>query len=345
MDEPNTPEPDARPTAGLSEADRDALGRAIGELATLADPDTFRARILSSLRELIPCELVSYYEADEVTGDLFAIVHPQRPLFDGFVDAWAASLDEDPLIGHYLRTGDGSAVKLSDFVAPDELRRSRKWQTIYRRLGIAHKITMVLDSPELPPGAAAAARIGQPRISLYRAPPDFTERERSLLNASRPLIAEAASQVAQRARLRGVAGAASSGDGGWGVLSGGRHGDARDPARVRQYGPDGAHPGGGIMTRSSPEELTERVGAIAAGTLLGVAVDPLAERGLTRREAEVLALAARGAATRDIARELAIAASTVRKHFERIYEKLGVTSRGAAVNYFHMNAPRPTKDA
>ncbi|HET7326198.1 MAG TPA: HD domain-containing phosphohydrolase [Nocardioidaceae bacterium] len=52
--------------------------------------------------------------------------------------------------------------------------------------------------------------------------------------------------------------------------------------------------------------------------------------GLTPREVQVLALLARGASNRQIARELRIAPKTAGNHIERIYVKTGVTSRAAA---------------
>ena len=52
--------------------------------------------------------------------------------------------------------------------------------------------------------------------------------------------------------------------------------------------------------------------------------------GLTAREADVLALLARGLANKAIAKELSISPKTVGNHIERIYTKLGVTNRAAA---------------
>lgn len=52
--------------------------------------------------------------------------------------------------------------------------------------------------------------------------------------------------------------------------------------------------------------------------------------GLTPREVEVLVLLARAASTRQIARELGIAPKTAGNHIERIYAKIGATTRGAA---------------
>ena len=55
--------------------------------------------------------------------------------------------------------------------------------------------------------------------------------------------------------------------------------------------------------------------------------------GLTARELEVLLLVARGASSRDVARQLVIADKTARNHIERIYTKLGVSTRAEASLY------------
>jgi DNA-binding CsgD family transcriptional regulator len=48
---------------------------------------------------------------------------------------------------------------------------------------------------------------------------------------------------------------------------------------------------------------------------------------LTRREREVAGLAASGASSRQIAAGLCVSSRTVENHLQRIYAKLGVTSR------------------
>jgi HD-GYP domain-containing protein (c-di-GMP phosphodiesterase class II) len=55
--------------------------------------------------------------------------------------------------------------------------------------------------------------------------------------------------------------------------------------------------------------------------------------GLTARELEVLLLVARGASSREVARQLVIADKTARNHVERIYAKLGVSTRAEASLY------------
>ena len=55
---------------------------------------------------------------------------------------------------------------------------------------------------------------------------------------------------------------------------------------------------------------------------------------LTAREREVLAWVARGKTNAEVASLLWLAPSTVRKHLQNIYAKLGVTTRPAAVARF-----------
>jgi DNA-binding NarL/FixJ family response regulator len=56
-----------------------------------------------------------------------------------------------------------------------------------------------------------------------------------------------------------------------------------------------------------------------------------ADLGLSARESEVMDLIASGLSNGEIARELFLSEKTVKNHVNRIYAKLGVSSRGAAI--------------
>jgi DNA-binding CsgD family transcriptional regulator len=58
--------------------------------------------------------------------------------------------------------------------------------------------------------------------------------------------------------------------------------------------------------------------------------DALIGAGLTAREAEVMTAVAHGASSSDAAARLGLSERTVEKHLERVYRKLGVTTRSAA---------------
>jgi DNA-binding CsgD family transcriptional regulator len=87
----------------------------------------------------------------------------------------------------------------------------------------------------------------------------------------------------------------------------------------------------------------ERDAATAALARLGV-IGPLAAEapaalpdGITRREAEVLELVARGLTNREVAEALVLSERTVARHLANLYTKVGVTTRTAATTYAHRN--------
>ncbi|MDA2812212.1 response regulator transcription factor [Nocardiopsis sp. RSe5-2] len=96
---------------------------------------------------------------------------------------------------------------------------------------------------------------------------------------------------------------------------------------------------GYLLKDSPPERLFEAVRAAARGeTVLSPHVaarlmrrvrDPLPT--LTRREMEILALLAEGLGNKDMAKRLFVTEATVKTHLQRIYTKLGVDTRTAAV--------------
>jgi len=83
-------------------------------------------------------------------------------------------------------------------------------------------------------------------------------------------------------------------------------------------------------------ELRRRLAARTA------AFDPEASDRLTRRECEVMLWVADGLSNAEIARVLVVERSTVRKHLEHIYEKLGVRSRTAALAKMRAGGLLPT---
>jgi len=105
--------------------------------------------------------------------------------------------------------------------------------------------------------------------------------------------------------------------------------------------------GGYLLKSAKGEELAQTIRMVRAGQFV---CDPLVEKRLlkhavrpqpvaldfgqhlTRRETEVLKLAARGMGNRDIAGYLGLAERTVKGHLMSIFSKLGVGSRTEAVH-------------
>jgi DNA-binding CsgD family transcriptional regulator len=76
------------------------------------------------------------------------------------------------------------------------------------------------------------------------------------------------------------------------------------------------------------DEVTAR--SPNAASQAAIPVGSLRDRGLTRRQADVLGLVARGRSNRDAGAILGISERTVQKHLEHCYRKLEVPDRSAA---------------
>ncbi len=109
------------------------------------------------------------------------------------------------------------------------------------------------------------------------------------------------------------------------------------------YGALGSGACGYLSKDSTGEEICDALVAASRGaTTLGTDVQAAVaqeirrrsgdqERLLTPREDEILRLTADGMSAPDIARKLHLGATTVKTHLQRVYEKLGVSDRAAAV--------------
>jgi DNA-binding NarL/FixJ family response regulator len=98
------------------------------------------------------------------------------------------------------------------------------------------------------------------------------------------------------------------------------HRDALPPDRAAQLLADEA--GEGRLDPDAVSAVLEAAGQHA----------PRLERpaGLTEREAEIVALLARGLQTKQVAQALGISAKTADRHVQNAYRKIGVSTRAAA---------------
>jgi LuxR family maltose regulon positive regulatory protein len=95
--------------------------------------------------------------------------------------------------------------------------------------------------------------------------------------------------------------------------------DAHALATLRAWAAAPAAPGVATRTRTAPG---------------GPALDDV----LSTREAEVLALMARGMSNKLIARELDLSPHTVKRHVAHVLDKLALSSRGEAAAWYHARA-------
>jgi DNA-binding CsgD family transcriptional regulator len=192
-------------------------------------------------------------------------------------------------------------------------------------------------------------------IVLHRSGRDFSDRDRTLLNLLRPHLINAYQNAETRSVLTALGGVtAERGDAA--VLVGALGEPLASTPRARELLPafgDGSrhYPDRLVewcrrMRRRAPlpvEPLVATDGDVTVEarflTPSVIALRPLHERlepdalgslGLARREREVLALLTEGHTNKEIAARIHVKPATVKKHLERMYEKLGVDTRTAA---------------
>jgi DNA-binding CsgD family transcriptional regulator len=329
------------------------------EIYTAHDLDSLRHHLPAALASLIPAEMVTYSEVDRRQRRLAMVHHPVDALGPSEEQAFARSMHQSPLFRSYRR-GEGSAVKISDFLTRAKFRRLTLYDEFFRRIGIEYQIAKGLPGPsELVTG-----------IVLSRHGRDFGESDRLLLNLLRPHLNEAYRRACLMSKVREELNLLRRGfekiDRGLIVVdstgrvrlmtAGARHWvedyfdgmpNGRLPdALLRWMAYDEALLAGHGMLVTPPAPLiAEREGRrldvrmVFDGDERLLLLDEhrttpnaqnLERLGLSRRQAEVLAWVAEGKTNAGIATILGMSERTVEKHTEHILQKLGVETRTAA---------------
>jgi len=338
----------------LSAKDLRAILGVARELGTVSDVDCFRSSLLTTLKRLVSYDIASWNLVSPASREAqISAVDPADCREDNDEEILGAYLHQNPLVA---ATATGKVRKFSDFISLRQLHRLELYDAVYRRLGAEHQIAFVLPAP-------GASVIG---VALNRTRPDFSERDRSILEAALPVVIQAYERAATLALMHGqlsaLEHAADASDQAIIVLhpSGGiQFATEAAQAMLRQFlSPDrpGVLPeplaawseaqrrraGAGALPVVEPLEFPTGTARLILGRVTGfdaILFEPSGalgamnrrDGGLTKREIEVLTLVARGLTNMQIALELQLSERTVAKHLEHVYAKLGVASRTAAV--------------
>ncbi len=327
----------------LASRDAEQLLRFVAEAESIGGDQPFTPDLLVELGRLIPADSVVYSELDRVRRRILLNVDNWPADEDDGVEfddetIWRVFLEEHPLL---LREqeGDFGAAKVSDFLTQRELHRTWVYDTWFAPYDVEYELEVSIPSPPWHTKTFLFNRSSGGR--------DFTERDRLLLDLLQPHLA----RIWLAARTRRLLSSA---------LAELDRVDEHDPRGVILLGLAGE-----IEFASPPTErlLREFFPARSGGQLPAALVEwlesgdtkPLIRRRgerrltvqqadgalvleerhegveLTAREREVLAWVARGKTNAEIARLLWIEPSTVGKHLENVYPKLGVSTRTAAV--------------
>jgi DNA-binding CsgD family transcriptional regulator len=178
----------------LSTADIRAVLTGAGDLLDVPNSDALPAAALALVERLVPCDTVSYNDIDLTLGRV--TIHTTGPVPDTeSVRVFAAHAAENPLIAHQHRTGDPSAVRLSDFITARQFHRRPIYNLLYRHLGVEFQIAFGVGAD---PGQVAG-------IALNRRHRDFSDRDAEVLGLLRPLLAEVRATVAVGRSRAGIA--------------------------------------------------------------------------------------------------------------------------------------------
>jgi DNA-binding CsgD family transcriptional regulator len=331
----------AMPVLAASDAER--LLRFVAEAQTIGGDQPFTPDLLVELGDLVEADWVTYCELDRVRRrNLLAVPRTGDTDDDDFDERvfWDVVIEEHPVcVRHQL--GQFDALKLSDFVSRSQLRRMRVYDLWFKPLGVEHELNVAIPSP-----------LWHTKTFLFdrsRAA-DFTERDRLVLDLLQPHLAGLWQAAKTRRLLDATLAELDQAEekAARGVILLGLGGEveyASPPARrlLQEFFPDASK---GLLPAAVTDWLAADTGRpfvrqTATRSLTVKRLDDallLEERragvGLTAREREVLSWVARGKTNGEIAQLLWLAPSTVRKHLENVYAKLGVSTRTAAVARF-----------
>jgi DNA-binding CsgD family transcriptional regulator len=305
---------------------------------------------------LVPCAGASYNAVDPRSGQATFFTDPDDRVFAGGPEIFAQFAWQHPLIGHYARTGDGRARRISDFITRRQLHRTDLYNHIYRHIGLEHQLAVTLSpSPTRP-----REMVG---LALDRAGRDFTTTDMALLELLRPHLEQVRDRLEELALLRAalehtssemvalvtddgtVAWASPAASEGLGLVPGQglpeplrRHLTLK-LARTAKAAVPASAPGLEAVQFDN-HRLNVRLVRSAHPHLHSLHItrlkgplrpSELRSLGLTSRQAEALALVTQGLSARQIADQLYLSPRTVEKHLAAAYERLGANGRAQAI--------------
>lgn len=326
----------------LSERDAAALLEVTAELASLDDARPFPPHFMGRLARLLGAGNATYCELDRRNRQIVLECSWEDGVETLVVDdpgderGWQL-LEHHPVCSRRLRSGDWTTPHtISDYVASRELRRMPIWCEQYRLEGINYWLDMGLPM-----------RRGHSRVFIaVSRTRDFGEREKLLLELLEPHLERRALDVERTAAaVDALASIAEAGDDMQDVVLATARGtiefaSPRSRELLRRYFgiANGTLPpalrSGCVVGRAAAGRLTVRTARVDNLLVVLLGEDDARIERLTTRQREILALAAEGLTDPQIGERLGIAAATVNKHLESVYDRLEVHNRTAAAGRY-----------
>lgn len=353
----------------MQRLNRRELGTVLDCLRTIyaaLDLEAFPRQVVAGLRRVVSAPFGSYNEIDRAAARIRYVVEPAEATVPHLELAVREYQNEQPVVANYLRTGDGSPKKLSDFLSAQKLHRLGIYNENYRRTGVEYQMTFMVKSLQRPSAPTIAIALDRGRSET-----DFSEHDRFMLNLLRPHVVTAYANAETVSALRRTAppagGAPETRRREIIVLrTNGRHlVSPRAAYWLSQYFSESAphgealpgevegwwsrqvvrlgrgqalmDPPAPLVVEGEDTRLTVRLVPDSPNDLLVLEEErtkvdyaALLRLGLTAREAEVLHWVGEGKTNPEIGGILHTRPRTIAKHLEKIFAKLGVETRGAA---------------
>lgn len=170
------------------------VNRCVQEIYTPSTLETLPAYILSILSKAVPSEVPACSKINfqscrvSITCpplDLLHVKHIERIAHHHF--------HEHPVVSNFLRSGDGQAYKISDFISESQFHQlPGLYEQYLQPLGMEDQMGIIL--PSLAPQSGKGlyrSQEGLITIALARSQRNFSERDRLILNLLRPHLAQA----------------------------------------------------------------------------------------------------------------------------------------------------------
>lgn len=350
-----------RAAAQLSASDIDRSLRFLrARRAEAPSIEAFARSANAGLAELIGADLVTLSYCDLRAGTRSVVVWPDRALGADEIACFNRHFQTHPLVRYHASHPHGGAHRISDCLTSTQFRHSALYAEYYRRIGIASVVAVpvhidaervisfvlnrgnrdfslrdcqLLDAVRLQLGAEYAAQ--EARLRARRTLAQLNE---VLLGAGVAVVVlDAGRQVTQLSEqaLRWLACAGLGRE----VRVGQRLPETIDRWMRTRVEPSWASFDPGPLKLAAPGH-TLRLHLLQADDGLTLMIECAApegrsevgrDSGLTAREREIVRWLAAGKSNAHIGVILGISARTVHKHLERVYRKLGVENRTAAV--------------
>jgi len=312
----------------------------VAEAESFGGDHPFEGEFLTQLGRLVPADWIAYCDCYGRRGDGHR-PHFDRPGDEGFtsgVDRATVKpiVDAESPVFLHIWQGSSDAAKLSAFLTRRELHSTRMYHLAMKPLGIEDTLGVRL-------------RIGprrQPKQFVFeRGGRNFSARDRAVLDLLHPHLVQLHRASESRGRLREALALHESTRAAVVLLEADDRvafaSTAASALLDRYFGQNGARLPEAVASwlgkrrrGETAEPLRIDVGGralvaeLVEGALLLDEQYHLAR--VTPREREILDLVAEGRTNAEIAEHFWISPSTVRKHLENIYAKLGVHTRTAA---------------